>query len=383
MIRTYSWGEPKPGAPTLALALSLYRELARDPANLIFSPYSIASALVMLLAGSSGATRTEIEGAFGRVGAGDVLLEGFRKIGNQLGERRGLELVIANGLWCQEGYALEPEYVESITRALALQIASVDFAKAPREAADVVNAWARESTRQKIDAILSPSHLSPLTRVVLASAVYFRGDWGFPFVPPLTRAEPFHLHDGSEVDVPTMHVRAHFQYARSKDFQLLHLPYGADDARMLLLVPEPGGLEALERSLDADKLDQAVGAMKLTEIVLSMPRFRFRSLFPLRGALERVGVTDAFQPRVADFSRISSEPGFAVSEALHSALIDVTESGTEAAAVTAVALTGASSTWRPPEPIVVRVDRPFAFLIYDDPTGAVLFAGRVLDPRAG
>jgi len=347
----------------------------------MFSPYSIAAALVMLLAGAAGRTREEIARTLGHGGEGDGLLDAFRRIRDQLESRRGVDLLVANGLWCQAGYDLDRAFVEDLVRELAVRIESVDFVGAPGDAANAVNGWVRKWTRDKIDHVLSRSDISALTRVVLANAVYFKGDWRFRFPEASTRPERFHLHDGSSAEVPTMHQKTDLAYARRRGFHCLSLPYGVDYTRMLVLLPERRGVQALRDAFEVETLDDAERSMESRKIVLSMPRFRFRSSFELRQALSRLGVSTAFGSE-ADFSRISAEPGFRVDQMRHTTFVDVTESGTEAAAVTALSVVAAAPRWKLPEkPLVIRVDRPFAFLIYDSATGAALFAGRVMDPR--
>jgi serpin B len=114
------------------------------------------------------------------------------------------------------------------------------------------------------------------------------------------------------------------------------------------------------------------------ELRLWLPRFRIESDLGLRPHCEALGIVDAFGPQ-ADFSGVSSEPGFALGEVLHRAFADVDEEGTEAGAAT-VAMMLAAALWAP-KPREVRVDRPFLFVISDRPTGSILFMGRVVDPR--
>jgi serpin B len=63
-------------------------------------------------------------------------------------------------------------------------------------------------------------------------------------------------------------------------------------------------------------------------------------------------------------------------------VVDLDENGTEAAAATAVVEAGTDSGEPPPEPLDFVADRPFVFAIYDHDTDAILFVGRILDPRA-
>jgi serine protease inhibitor len=97
------------------------------------------------------------------------------------------------------------------------------------------------------------------------------------------------------------------------------------------------------------------------------------------------GMVRAFDPKTADFSgmtgRPPSEVPMHIGQIVHRAIIDVMEDGTEAAAATAVAMLARVGGATPAKPEVFRVDRPFLFYIVDDATGAILFQGRIVDPR--
>jgi serpin B len=372
------------GAATSVLATSLYPQLAADRGNLFFSPYSISAALAMCQAGASGVTRAEIETTLGHAGAGDRLVEAFSDLQQVLASRarpgpRPFHLSVANSLWYQHGYSVDPAFVETLLNRLGVAVSETDFA-VPSEAVRNVNRWVGEATRGKIREILSESNIDALTRMILANAIYFKAPWLDQFDEEDTKPEPFHLLDGRIVDVPMMHATGHRCYARGTGFQALEVPYGNSWVAMLLLLPDEGKFEIMGRSLDVS------GALELTrkapaaEVDLALPRFRVESSFALREPLERMGVKEAFAPG-ADFTRVSREPGFALGNVLHRAVVDVDELGTEAAAVTAEVMAG-SALWEPPTPVEFRVDRPFLFLIVDRPTGAVLFMGRVLDPSS-
>ena len=370
------------GASTAVLATSLYRSLAADRENLFFSPYSISAALAMCQEGASGATREEIEAALGRRGEGDRLIEAFGDLQQVLASRarpapKPFHLSIASSLWCQTGYPVNPAFMETLRNQLGADVKETDFAGAPTEAVRDVNLWVNEATRGKIREILFESQLDALTRVILANAIYFKAPWLNQFDEEDTKPEPFRLLHGRRVDVPMMHATEYRRYARGRRFQALEVPYGNERVVMLLLLPDEGQFEAVERELDVGSVVELTRSVNSVEVALALPRFRVESSLNLCEALTRIGIKGAFAP--GDFTRVSTEPGFALGDVLHKAVVDVDERGTEAAAVTAMVMLGAAAR-KPPRPIEFRVDRPFLFLIEDKPTGTILFLGRVLDP---
>jgi serpin B len=378
-------GPIRKGASTGVLATKLYPRLASREGNLFCSPYSISVALAMCQAGASGATRDELETALGLTGAGDSLVEAFGELRQVLESRARptplpFRLSIASALWCQTGYRLKREFVEMLGARLGVEVREADLATTPGGAAREVNAWVSEATRGRIREILSEADIGALSRAILANAIYFKAPWLSQFEKEATRTEPFQLHDGRAVDAPMMHDTASRRYARGNGFRALEVPYGNDWIVMLLVLPDEGRFDEVERSLDFTALVELTRRVEPVRVALTLPRFRVESSFALRKPLERMGIVEAFSAG-ADFTRISDESGFALGEVLHKAVVDVDEKGTEAAAATAVMmLTATRAPKKPPPPLEFRVDRPFLFLIGDKPTGTVLFVGRVLTP---
>jgi serpin B len=375
-------------------ATDLYRLLSRQSGNLFFSPYSIGAALALVHAGAEGAARRELEGLLGEADP----VGSYGALGRELARRSepsardrqhlqwmkdvpaeafGCHLALANAMWRQKGYAVRPEFIDDLKRRLGAEVGEADFAGRPAEAARAVNEWAARSTRDKIREILQEKQIDPQTRVILANAVYFKARWGTEFSEGATRPAPFRLLDGKNVQVPTMHSLGYRSTARDGKIQALCLPYSGDALVMMVILPDPGTLEGVERELDGPGLDRLMGAMRSDQTEVALPRFRVESSFMLRRPLRELGLEAAFSPQ-ADFSRISPEPGFALGEVLHKTFVDVNEKGTEAAAVTVPMMAGSAPPQKKAE---FRADRPFLLVIRDLPTSTTLFMGRVVDPR--
>ena len=181
-----------------------------------------------------------------------------------------------------------------------------------------------------------------------------------------------------------------FRYARGEDFQALDLPYEGG-MYMTIILPDPGKLQQVETSLDAATLEDSFESMEFQRVNLTLPKFEFDSQFRLRDTLAQMGMPNAFQPSRADLSSMDgrscadgANPCLFISAAIHRAFVKVDEAGTEAAASTAIVVTQTSAPSEPPPPpIEFTVDRPFIFLIRDTDrlTSAILFIGRVVDPR--
>lgn len=372
------------------LDADLYRLLAAKPGNLFFSPYSIGAALAMVRAGSAGSTKSEFEKVLGPVDYGALGKELAGRSEPTLQQKNhlkymegatpdvfGCHLTVANALWRQKGYPVKPEYVAALKSGMGAEIGEADFQNAKAEAARAINAWAAKATRDKIKEVLSDGQIHPLTRVILANAIYFKARWEDEFYEGGTQPRPFTLLDGKKVQVPTMMSLGHRSTARDGKFQALLLPYSGEKLAMLVLLPDAGALGQVEKDLGAKQMDRLVDGMKGAMTEVTLPKFKIESSFMLKDPLTSLGLSSAFSP-TADFSGISSEPGFALSEVLHKTFVDVNEKGTEAAAVTVPMAAGSAP---PKKNVEFKADRPFLFAIRDLPTKTTLFLGRVSDPR--
>src|SRR5215831_3083661 len=150
---------------------------------------------------------------------------------------------------------------------------------------------------------------------------------------------------------------------------------------MLVLLPKAvDGLAALESSLTPEGLDAVVGKLGRQRVNLELPRFRLEESFQLADVLRSLGMERSFDPDRADFSGMTGRRDLAVSKVIHKAFVDVNEEGTEAAAATAVGI-ALTAAMPPGQTVTFRADHPFLFLIRDQATGAVLFLGRVNEPK--
>ncbi|MGD2113491.1 MAG: serpin family protein, partial [Acidobacteriota bacterium] len=280
---------------------------------------------------------------------------------------------------------------ELLAARYGARLEPVDFVRATGEARAAINRWAEEETEGRIRDLVPPGALDAMTRLVLTNAIYFKASWKHRFDEARTAEAPFHLPGGGEVRVPMMVQTDSFPYHRGAGYAAVELPYAGGATSMLVVVPdraepEAGGFGAFERSFGADALEALVADLETVRVELALPRFEITSTAALGDALRRLGMGRAFGDE-ADFSGmvdVEKESVIArdlrLDEVLHKAWVRVDEAGTEAAAATAAMM--AVTSMPIDEPVRLIVDRPFLFFVRHRPTGAILFAGRVLDPSA-
>ena len=359
-----------------AFAVDLLHQVSGGDGNLFFSPHSISQALAMTYAGAAGATATQMAQALHFTLSPATLHAAMNRLDLDLASRaqqassdtRPFQLHVANAIWGQDGTAFEAPFLDTLAVNYGAGLHVVDYIADPQGARSTINGWVADRTNDKIQDLLPEGSIDQLTRLVLTNAIYFSAAWAHPFEAAATADGTF-TTAGGPVTAPMMHEVAEASYGAGAGYQAAELPYDGDQLSMVVIVPD--ALASFEATLTA-----VVQSLSTADLTLTLPRFRYTTPLSLGAALQALGMVDAFSP-AADFSGIDGARDLQITGVLHKGFVGVDEAGTEAAAATAVVV-GTTSV---PEPHVLAVDRPFLFLIRDRPTGAILFVGRVVDPR--
>jgi len=367
-----------------AFALDLYAKLSSEPGNVFYSPHSISTALAMTYAGARGTTETQMADALEFRLPQSQLHPAFNWLDLEL-ESRGqgasgadgqpFRLRVANALFAQTGYHFESAFLDTLALNYGAGVNLLDFVEETEPSRDKINAWVDEATEGRIDELIPQGVLTPATVLVLTNAVYFNASWATPFEEDQTTDEPFTTPNGT-VTARMMHNSAELTYAQGSGYQAVALPYDGDELDMVVVVPDAGTLGAFEASLDAAKLDEVFTGLSSAQVQLGLPKFETRFKTSLVEHMKALGMIDAFSGE-ADLSGMDGTRSLFIQDILHEAFVKVNEAGTEAAAATAVVV-GRTSV--PPQQVTLTVDRPFLFFIRDRATGAVVFAGRIVDP---
>jgi serpin B len=360
-------------------AVDVYQALRATPGNLIFSPESISLALAMTYGGAAGNTALQMATALRFSLPPDRLHPAFDALDLALtsrgagGQAGAFQLQLANSLWTQTGFTLLPSYLDLLAQNYGAAAHLVDFINATEAARADINQWVSDQTSGKIPDLLQPGAIDMTTRLVLANAVYFKADWATPF-DPQSPDGTFTTLTGT-VTVPMMHGPENISLWKGAGYQAASVPYVGNTTSMVVIVPDAGTFDAFEAALTGDVLDGILAAPSAVSGGLSMPKFKLKEALSLRGVLSGLGMTDAFDPTLADFSGMDGARDLFVGDVIHQALIAVDEKGTEAAAATAVVVVTSAAILNN-----LFVNRPFLFLIRDDATSSILFLGRVVDP---
>ncbi len=329
------------------------------------------------------------------------------------------ELEVANAIWAEKTYGVRQPFIDTVNKFYEVGgVFPVDFRNRREEARNQINDWIANKTNHRIENMVPSDAISPMTKMVLANAVYFRGDWAKPFEEKNTSEQPFTLSDGREVQVPLMFQRSMRgvrygalngdgssydtprrvprkrevqTYPGEDGFALLEMPYKGRELSMVFIAPnKPDGLDGVEKQLTREGLNDWLGNLQRRKTHVYIPKFRLDENTRVQRTLKAMGMVRAFTNPAdgdgADFSGISSSSDpldqLYISQILHKAFIDVTEKGTEAAAATVIVAEPSAAAPEETVPFtpIFKADRPFLFLIRDSKTGTILFMGRMAMP---
>ena len=353
--------------------LRAVRQHSKD-ANVFISPLSVSMALNMTLGGAAGTTADEIRAALHEAGYSQADINAYSHELRQalLKADPQTTIGIANSIWHRQGETLRAPFIKANRTYYGAEVRPLDFAS-PRSP-KVINDWCARQTNKRISRIVDRIPSDAL--LYLINAVYFKGTWAKTFDRDDTQPAQFHKVDGSTQKVQMMYRQGDYRYGTNDVCRFLEMSYGNGAFGMVVMLPQEGKTTRdVMASLNGERWKQ-MRQMNNEEVQLYLPRFRAECTYDLaKGVLPGMGMKAAFSPQ-ADFSGIATQP-LRISGVVHKTFVEVTESGTEAAAVTSVEMVLLSMPVDKQEPILFRVDRPFVFAICERSTGAILFIGEI------
>lgn len=354
--------QPAEGSQT-GFALSFFRNVnavAGPDENIVVSPYSAGMLLSMLEAGAEGETRVELDNAlngasFGKEddeSDGDVVVES------------------TNSVWISDDFSVRNRYVSLLENHYDAFITTQNFSDPATVQA--INNWCSEHTSGKITKIID--RIGPDMVMILVNALYFNAPWASAFDEDATAEGIFHGRNG-DASVPMMSRRAMYNYAEYQGARMIEVPYEGGRYAMYLVLPPSGmPLDAILPYIGEDQYKAAMSLLKPMEVSLRMPKFKQETSLTLNQTLEKMGVRTAFTS-AADFKGISVMGPLKLDVVKQKCYIDVSEKGTEAAAVTSGQIR--MTSLRPV--VAMNVDRPFLFIIADVEDKDILFAGKIVN----
>lgn len=354
--------------------------------NTFISPLSVRQAVGLAHAGARGATASEIEHTLGISAgtAGDAELGAERQ--TLLADTGAVTVKLANALWLNNKYAFRPDYLGVTQQTYAARVDRLDFVGDSDGSAKMINNWAADATNGLIRGIVAPFTLKPGPTALLTNALFFEGRWQVEFFPAVP--DKFLFGDGREKPFPLMGTQATFAYAEAGGWKAVRLPYRASaDGQtaprfvMDVFVPIRRQVGAALPSALYTKLTGMLGGTKAQLVQVTLPRFEIEWKDGLVPAMMTAGIRTAFDPDKADFGPMLLGNGvFSMDDVVQASKLQVFETGTRAAAVTAIEIIITGMRRDPTKPKIFRADQPFHVVIRDVKYGTVLFVGRIATP---
>jgi len=364
-------------------AFSLYKKLGDEEKNIVFSPYSITSALAVTYAGAKGKTAGEMAEVLWFPEDQASFHSGYKAFTDSIqltGVEKGTELKIANALWVQEDYKLRQDFLDLAESCYKAKAENVNF-RLPEELEKTrqkINKWVEDITNYKIRDLIPQGVLQEMTRLVITNAIWFNGNWVKPFDIKSTSSSIFNVNSSKSVTTDFMHKKSDAGYYEDDEVQALELPYKGEKKSMVIILPkETDGWKLVGRIITPDRLRIISRGIEVKEVEMAIPKFTYESQFNLKETLVLLGMKEAFSD-YADFSGMTEANDLKIDEVIHKAFIEVNESGTEAAAATAVIMVLKSALEE--QSIRFIANHPFIYFIIDKPSGGIIFMGRFVSP---
>lgn len=357
---------PAEGSKT-GFALSFFKEvnkMSKPSENVVASPYSAGAALSMLAEGAQGQTKVELDNA----------LNGCLFGGQKLDGGDSVTVRSANSLWIDSDFSVRNHYVNLLQKDYGALVETLRFSDPATVQA--INNWCSENTEGKIDEIID--RLTPGDVMVLLNALYFNAPWENAFDPGMTSKASFQGVSGTR-KVDMMYRKGYYNYAEYQGAQMIELPYlGSTYSMFVVLPPEGADIDRILPYVNEKSYEEAMSMLAPVEVKFKMPKLKAETEMLLNDVLMGMGVKTAFTG-AADFKGIAEMGPLTVSQVKQKCYIDITESGTEAAAVTSIQVRLTSV--RPEFDVkVMTVDRPYVFFIADKASDNILFAGKIVNP---
>jgi serpin B len=358
-------------------ALKMFREvsnLAETP-NTFFSPLSLNLALGMLYNGASGDTRTEMAEVLGMADYSETEInEYYQKMSQALLDIDPLtELAIANSIWYRDGFPVKQPFIDINKKHFDAEVKALDFNNP--DAAKIINQWCANKTKDRIKDIIQPP-ISPDVMMYLINALYFKSKWESQFDKSNTKKDDFTKANNSKIKVNMMEQRTPFPYYADEHLQCVELPYGNMAFSMVAILPaENSDIDRLIEYLDETQWNNISNYLHHREVILKLPRFKIECEMDLNDPVKNIGMQRIFY---GGFEHIS-DFALNVSNIKQKTFVEVNEEGTEAAAVTVIAME--LSAAGPSTPVQFFANRPFLYVIKEKSTGAILFIGRMDEPQ--
>ena len=352
-------------------AVNMFKETVSREQNSLISPYSMIMALAMTANGANADTLSEMENVLGGGMSIDSLNEYLYCLQKTSNKDSGFKS--AQSLWIKKNSVkVNDSFLENVKSCYDSQVYEAAF---DSNTVSDINNWVNRSTDGMIKELIKEIGTDSFMYII--NALCFEKKWDAPYMDYQVKKDKFTSIDGKSQDVNMMNS-TEYHYIEGDGVKGFKKPYEADEngKRYNFVALLPDDFDEFVDNLTADKLTELLTNNIHTTVYAGLPKFSYDYSLSVKQSLINMGMENAFLPS-ADFSKMSDEKEIFIGDVIHKTYIDVSESGTKAAAVTAVEMDCGSSM--PEEPKEVYLNKPFIYMIVDSQTNIPIFMGAVVE----
>lgn len=390
-IEDIDFGE---GSYDLRLFSSLLKNEENIQNNLCVSPFSLKQALLMVVQGAEEGSNSYLELSKFLDCDGDInsINKDIKHNNIILSSSDSVKFKISNLVLLDDGLAksknIENNFIKPLEDNYFAKVVDKDLQDSV--IVSDINNFINESTNGTIPKMIS-NPFGDDVKSVLLNAIYFLGDWESPFPVDYTTVQEFNGINGiTEVDM--MFDEKNIEYKETDNYKSIILPYISDKKvinspqfEMVLFVSKDNDKNiydifdelSIEEQESFFNIDKEEYSYEDTNILL--PKFEIENTINLINPVKEMGLKYSISEGNFDFTNIKDyekDPiGFKISDIVQKTYIKVDETGTEASAVTMIIMETDSISLDEELPKEFYADKPFMYVIRDDYTNTVLFAG--------
>lgn len=365
----------------IGLSLSVLKRAAEteNKDNLLFSPLSIINALGMVANGADGETLRQLVSTWGNLEPA-MLNKYLKNYNENLPQTDKCSLSLANSVWMNKnaGAEFNEDYLKTVSGCFRAEMFLADFNSQTEKS---INKWVKKKTDGHIKEIIN--NLSPDSITVLLNALNFDAKWTNEYEKSDVEHREFNNYSGESSNIEMM-FSDEDTYLKAENAEGFMKNYSGGNFAFAALMPNEGtDIYDFIETLSGDKLSEILAGAEHREVIAGIPKFSFEHSLDMKSILKNMGVINAFDGEIADFSNLgkSTRGNIFISDVIHKAYIAADESGTEASAATAVILKECEMLI-PTDAKTVYLDRPFIFMILDRENNIPVFIGVVTDIKS-
>ena len=355
----------------------LFKTSIEEGENTLISPLSVLYALAMTANGADGETLAQMEQVLGM--DVDNLNSYMLAYLELLPESKDYKMSLANSIWFKDdpNFAVEQSFLQTNADYYGAGAYKAAFDEGTR---NDINNWVKEHTDGMIPEIID--EIPDEAIMYLVNALAFDAKWADEYEEHQIREGRFTMEDGIRQDVDMMYSEEHTYL--EDDMATGFIKYYKDRkyAFVAMLPNEGVSVSQYVDSLTGEHLRELLNNPQDLTVFASIPKFETEYDIEMSEVLQEMGMTDAFDWQVADFSRLGTYNvdgmNICINRVLHKTFISVSEQGTRAGAATAVEMV-AEGAMEIVEFKEVVLDRPFVYMLIDCETNLPFFIGTMMN----